>query len=74
MPVDGGMVPSAQPLFPYRLGAEGVVDGGCRIGAEHAKEVEYHACRGPAVVGLGAPYQKDGAYHHAEHDAAGVAP
>ena len=74
VPVDGGMVPAAQPLLPLVLGAEGVIDGGGDIAAEHAEEIEGHAEGCPAVLVARRPDDEQRAYDHGEEDAGGMAP
>lgn len=61
VPVDGGVVPLAQTLLPRRPGAQGVVNRGGDVRADHAKEIENDARRGPTVAHLEAPNEEDGA-------------
>ncbi len=61
VPVDGGVVPLAEPLFPRVTCREGVVDGGGDVAHEHAEEIEDDACCGPSVFGTGTPHQEDDA-------------
>jgi hypothetical protein len=74
VPIDGGMVPLAQPLLPDGTGGEGVINGGGDVRHQHPHEVEYHTCRGPTVFGTRAPYQKYRAENHAEGYATGMRP
>lgn len=72
VPVDGRMVPFAQPLLPHRPGRKRVVEGGGDVGAEHAEKVEDDARRGPSVPRLEAPHEEDDSERHAEGDARSV--
>ena len=62
MPIDGGMVPTAQTFFPcgavthqalpagFFIQRQGVVDGRGDVGAQHAKEVETDAQPCPRII------------------------
>ena len=47
MPVNSGMIPLAQPLFPFGIGRQGMVNGRSRIRTYHAEKVENNRCSGP---------------------------
>ena len=72
MPVDGGVVPSAQTLLPLRVVAYGVVDGRCDVGAEHSEEVEDDAPTCPVVVALETPDEEDDAEDDTQQYASAV--
>ena len=72
VPIDGGMVPLAEPLLPLGMVANGVVKGGGDVAAEHAKEVEDDPYPRPVVVGLEAPDEEDDAKDDTKQDAATV--
>ena len=74
VPVDGGMIPFAQPLLPFAPGRDGVVGGRGDIRHQHAKQVEDDARRGPSVVYGKAPIKEDGSYDNAHQDASGMRP
>ena len=73
VPVDGGMVPLAQPLFPHASCLDGMIDGGGEIRHEHAEEIENDAGGRPSVARAEAPYQKNHAEDHAQGNASAVA-
>ena len=66
VPVDGGVVPLAQPLLPWRPGADGVIHCRSHIRAEHAEEVEDDACCGPSVACPSAPHEEHRAYDESQ--------
>ena len=68
MPVDGGVVPLAEPLLPLGMVANGVVKGGGDVAAEHAEEVEDDPYPRPVVVGLETPNQEDDAEHDTQQN------
>ena len=72
VPVDGGVVPTAEPLLPLGVVADGVIEGGGDVAGEHAEEVEDDAYAGPVVVGLEAPDEEDDADDDTKQDAAAV--
>ena len=74
VPIDGGVVPLAEPLFPRVTCREGVVDGGGDVAHEHAEEIEDDASCGPSVFGTGTPHQEDDADDDTQSNAAGMAP
>ena len=74
VPVDGGMIPFAQPLLPFAPGRDGVVGGRCDVRHQHTEQVEDDACRGPSVVHGKAPIKEDGSYDNAHQDASGMRP
>ena len=69
MPIDGSMVPFAQPLLPLRVVFYRVVERRGQIRAEHAEEIEDDAYARPVVVSLEAPNQEDDAEHHPKQNA-----
>ena len=62
MPVDGGMVPLAQLLLPRRPCRQGMVYGGRYVARQHTEEIQYDACRGPAIARPATPHEEDGAH------------
>ena len=74
MPVDGGMIPLAQPLLPWRPRRKCMIDGGCYVARQHAEEIQNDACRSPAVACPAAPHKEDGAYKKPQDDACTMRP
>lgn len=74
VPVDSGMVPLAQTLFPGRPCRESVIDGGGDVAREHTEEVEYHAGCSPAVTRPAAPHEQRRTYDQAEDNARTMRP
>ena len=74
VPVDSGVVPLAQTLFPGRPCRESVIDGGGDVAREHTEEVEYHAGCSPAVARPAAPHEQRRAYDQAEDNARTMRP
>ena len=72
VPVDGGVVETAQHFLGLQTTGQGVVDGGGDVGGEHAEEVEDDTGARPSVAGTEAPYQKDDADDDAQQDAGTV--
>ena len=70
VPIDGGMIPPAQPLFPFAPSREGMINGGSQVRAEHSKEIEDDTCRGPSILMVATEYQKGNAHGHTQHNAA----
>ena len=61
MPIDGGMIPLAQTLLPFRVMTYGMIDGRGRITAQHTKQIEYHPYPRPVIVALETPHQENDA-------------
>jgi len=59
MPVDGRMIPLAQPLLPWRPSRESMIDGGSNIRTEHTYKVEDNTCCGPAIAAGKTKIKKD---------------
>lgn len=74
VPVNGGMIPFAQSLFPFAPSRQGVVNRRGYIRAKHAEEIENNACCGPSVVFTKAPNEEDYAHNDAHNDASGMTP
>ena len=72
VPVDGGMVPTAQALLPLGVVTDGVVDGGGGVARQHAEKIEDNAYACPVVIALEAPHEEDDADDDTQHDAATV--
>lgn len=74
MPVDSGMIPFAQPLFPFRASGQGMIDGRRRIRAQHPEEVETDTQACPGVVTLERHDEEYDAEGDPHEDAASMAP
>ena len=72
VPVDGGVVPLAEPLLPLRVVTYGVIDGRGHVGAQHPEEVEYDTPARPVVVALETPDEEDDAKDDTQQDAPAV--
>ena len=74
VPVDGGMIPFAQPLLPFAPGRDGVVGGRGDVRHQHAKQVEDDARRGPSVMHGEAPIQEDAADNNTQQNSTCMRP
>ena len=72
MPVDGGVVPTAEALLPLGVVLDGVVEGGGDVGSEHTEEVENDPYASPVVVGLEAPDEENDADDDTKQNTAAV--
>ena len=74
VPVDGGMVPLAQPLLPLRPAGQRVVYRRGHIRAQHAEQIETHAQSCPGVMALESHHDEYHPEDDTHHDASGVRP
>lgn len=66
MPIDGGVVPPSQPVFPSAFGRECMIDGAADVAPEHTEEIENDAYCSPAVLRVVAPNEKDATHNDAQ--------